>query len=175
MQAHVTRHLEMKAAYNSHYLLCPTDGWPGRSCSCAAVLQLSITQEHQKLMQSCCHSSARDGIWRRILLVFCFQLVSEVCHMCVWVAACRTKIDNWRERAREMTNEGTHGFTKERRYGCTWPKSYNTFCAQVSCAKGRIRRLDPDFLIMWDYERVSKASEHVWYGMAACYVSANGI
>ena len=78
-------------------------------CSC---LQLSITQEHQKLMQSCCHSFARDGIWRRILLVFWFQLVSEVC-------VSKLPLVEPRLVAEEggITNEGTQGSTKERRYG----------------------------------------------------------
>lgn len=70
-------------------------------CDC---LQLSIKQEHQKLMQSCCHSFARDGIWRRILLVFCFHLVSEVCVSELPLAEPRSTTE---ERKREITNEGT--------------------------------------------------------------------
>ena len=63
-------------------------------------------------MQSCCHSFARDGIWRRILLVFWFQLVSEVCVSELPLAEPRSAAEEG-----EITNEGTHGSTKERRYG----------------------------------------------------------
>ena len=78
-------------------------------CSC---LQLSIKQKHQKLMQSCCHSFARGEIWRRILLVFCFQLVPGACVSELPLAERRSTTEEG-----EITNEGTQGSTKERRYG----------------------------------------------------------
>ena len=52
MQAHVARHLDMKATYNSHYLLCPTDAWIGRSCSCAAVCNCQYNRSIRSLCKA---------------------------------------------------------------------------------------------------------------------------
>ena len=132
----------------------------------ATVDKTEASEAYAKLLSFICTWWDMEKDFARVLLP------TRAGDMCVWVAACRTKIDNW--RGRDYKRRHTRFYQRKKIWDAHDLNPITRFVPKFHVWKGtRRRRLDPDTNHVRFWEGIKGfRTRSVWY---ACYVSGNRI